>query len=103
MAATQMPADAKIFVAGHQGLVGSAITNRLCKSGYDNLLLRNRTELDLTSGDAVAQFFDIEKPQYVFPGGVHSRQSSHANQCNRCSVSQRYFEITVSWLIVHLS
>jgi GDP-L-fucose synthase len=55
-----------IFVAGHRGLVGSAITRALRSEGYTNLLLRTREELDLTSQPAVDDFFRRERPQYVF-------------------------------------
>lgn len=55
----------KIYVAGHRGLVGSAITRRLKAEGYDNLVLRTRAELDLTDTAAVLQFFKAEKPEYV--------------------------------------
>ncbi len=57
---------AKIYVAGHKGLVGSAIVRKLNKEGYTNLLLRTKEELDLTNGDQVAKFFSDEKPEYVF-------------------------------------
>lgn len=56
----------KIFVAGHRGLVGSAIMRCLIKSGYDNLLLRDRAELDLENQASVRAFFEREKPSYVF-------------------------------------
>lgn len=55
-----------IFVAGHRGLVGSAIVRRLHDLGYDNLLLRSRSELDLTDGARVHQFFQQHRPAYVF-------------------------------------
>jgi GDP-L-fucose synthase len=61
-----MRADSRIFVAGHRGLVGSAITRALESSGYANLLLRTRRELDLLDQQAVARFFASEKPEYVF-------------------------------------
>ncbi|HBT77342.1 MAG TPA: GDP-fucose synthetase [Planctomycetaceae bacterium] len=61
-----MDKTSKIFVAGHQGLVGSAIVRRLRRQGYENLLLRNRSELDLVSQAAVEIFFRTEKPDYVF-------------------------------------
>lgn len=61
-----MEKDARIFVAGHRGLVGGAITRRLTAEGYANLLLRSRAELDLTRQDAVEAFFASEKPDYVF-------------------------------------
>ncbi|WP_429884959.1 GDP-L-fucose synthase [Geoalkalibacter halelectricus] len=61
-----MNKDAKIFVAGHRGLVGSAIVRRLQAAGYDNLVLRTRAELDLCEQAAVRDFFAEEKPEYVF-------------------------------------
>jgi GDP-L-fucose synthase len=61
-----MSPDASIFVAGHRGLVGSALVRRLRAAGYQNLLLRERSELDLTNQSAVAGFFARERPQYVF-------------------------------------
>jgi GDP-L-fucose synthase len=57
---------AKIFVAGHRGLVGSAIVRRLRAEGHDNLLLRSSREIDLRNQSAVADFFEKEKPEYVF-------------------------------------
>lgn len=63
---TSMNKHAKIFVAGHKGLVGSAIVRRLQAAGYDNLLLRSRAELDLCEQAAVREFFLKEKPEYVF-------------------------------------
>jgi GDP-L-fucose synthase len=56
----------KIFVAGHNGLVGSAITRRLCELGYENLVTRNRSQLDLTNQAQVDEFFDAERPEFVF-------------------------------------
>lgn len=61
-----MDTAAKIFIAGHRGLVGSAIVRALEKAGYFNLLLKTHTELDLTNQAAVAEFFAMEKPEYVF-------------------------------------
>lgn len=61
-----MEKNAKIFVAGHRGLVGSAITRRLKKAGYENLLLRTRLEVDLTDFRQVLHLFEIERPEYVF-------------------------------------
>jgi len=57
--------SAKIYVAGHQGLVGSAITARLEELGYKNLILKTRNELDLIDSMMVDRFFQKEKPQYV--------------------------------------
>lgn len=61
-----MNKDAKIYIAGHQGLVGSAICSRLLKNGYTNLVTRAREALDLGRQEAVDAFFDTEKPEYVF-------------------------------------
>jgi len=61
-----MPLGAKIYVAGHCGLVGSAVVKELKRQGYGNLLLRTRKELDLLDGGAVSAFFEAEKPQFVF-------------------------------------
>lgn len=65
-----MPKDAKIYVAGHQGMVGSAIVRELERQGYHNLVFRTHSELDLTRQADVEAFFDAEKPEYVFhPAG----------------------------------
>ena len=61
-----MKKDSKIYVAGHNGMVGSAIVRELKKQGYNNLILRTHKELDLTRQDAVEKFFELEKPEYVF-------------------------------------
>jgi len=61
-----MEKDAKIYVAGHRGLVGSAIVRKLQSEGYKNLILRTHAELDLLDQKAVAEFFATEKPEYVF-------------------------------------
>ncbi|MBV5341585.1 MAG: GDP-L-fucose synthase [Deltaproteobacteria bacterium] len=61
-----MQSNAKIFVAGHRGMVGSAIVRTLQGAGYSNLLLRSRTELDLCSQREVETFFSQERPEYVF-------------------------------------
>jgi GDP-L-fucose synthase len=58
--------DSKIYVAGHRGLVGSALVRRLRAQGFANLLLRTHAQLDLTNQDAVKKFFAQERPQYVF-------------------------------------
>lgn len=61
-----MKKDAKIYVAGHRGMVGSAIVRQLEKEGYRNILKRTHTELDLTRQADVEDFFAKEKPEYVF-------------------------------------
>jgi GDP-L-fucose synthase len=58
--------DARIYVAGHRGLVGSALLRRLEAEGYENLLIRSHQELDLTDARIVDEFFAAERPEYVF-------------------------------------
>ncbi len=61
-----MEKDSKVFVAGHRGLVGSAIFNNLKQKGYTNFVLRTHGELDLTNQARVTDFFEKERPEYVF-------------------------------------
>lgn len=63
--AKAVSSDARIYVAGHRGLVGSALVRILHKNGYSNLVLRTHAELDLTDGSGVARFFASERPEYV--------------------------------------
>lgn len=75
-----MEHTSKIFVAGSNGLVGSSLVRQLTSHGYDNLLLPEINELDLTSQQAVADFFQQEKPEYVFlaaakVGGIHANNT----------------------------
>ncbi len=61
-----MEKDAKIYVAGHQGMVGSAIIRELRRQGYESIVTRTHQELDLCRQEAVERFFETEKPEYVF-------------------------------------
>jgi GDP-L-fucose synthase len=61
-----MNKDAKIFVAGHNGLIGSAIVRKLNENGYNNILKKTRNEVDLRNQTAVKNLFETEKPEYVF-------------------------------------
>lgn len=61
-----MEKDSKIYLAGHRGLVGSALKRKLESKGYTNLIFRTHKELDLTNQQAVNEFFEQEKPEYVF-------------------------------------
>jgi len=75
-----MNKQAKIYVAGHRGLVGSALLRQLKEQGYTNLILRTHTELDLTNQAAVENFFAEQKPEYVFlaaakVGGIHANNT----------------------------
>src|SRR5450830_798317 len=77
---TGMDNDAKIYVAGHRGLVGSAIVRNLSAAGYSNLLVRTHAELDLTSQADTAAFFEAEKPDQVYlaaakVGGIHANNT----------------------------
>ncbi len=79
-----MNKQAKIYVAGHRGLVGSAIVRNLRERGYGNLLLRSRQDLDLCDQTAVARFFASERPEYVFlaaakVGGIVANDSYRAD------------------------
>ncbi len=78
-----MNKSAKIYIAGHEGLVGSAITNNLKSKGYTNFVIRKRKELDLTNQSAVADFFAEEKPDFVFlaaakVGGIQANNTYRA-------------------------
>lgn len=75
--ANYIPLDAKIYIAGHRGMVGGAILRALQAQGYNNIVTRTHAELDLTNQAAVNSFFAEQKPQYVFlaaakVGGIHS-------------------------------
>ena len=79
-----MNKDAKIYVAGHRGMVGSAIIRELERQGYTHIITRNHSELDLCRQEAVERFFQEEKPEYVFlaaakVGGIIANQSALAD------------------------
>ncbi|RHF67221.1 GDP-L-fucose synthase [Fusobacterium mortiferum] len=78
-----MNKDSKIYVAGHRGLVGSAIVRNLEERGYTNIICRTHKELDLTRQADVEKFFEEEKPEYVFlaaakVGGIHANNTRPA-------------------------
>ena len=78
-----MNRESKIYVAGHRGMVGSAIVRRLQSEGYKNLILKTSYQLDLRQQNDVAQFFTFEKPDYVFMaaakvGGIQANNSMRA-------------------------
>lgn len=79
-----MEKESKIYIAGHNGMVGSAIARALKSSGYKNLVLRSSKELDLRNQDVVNRFFREEKPEYVFlaaakVGGIHANKTYKAD------------------------
>jgi GDP-L-fucose synthase len=78
-----MEKTSKIYVAGHRGMVGSAICRKLKANGYDNILTRTSSELDLRNQQVVLDFFEEEKPDYVFlaaakVGGIHANNTYRA-------------------------
>ena len=78
-----MEKDSKIYIAGHRGMVGSAIVRRLKKEGFQNLLLATSSELDLRDQQAVSDFFERGKPDYVFlaaakVGGIQANNTYRA-------------------------
>lgn len=79
-----MEKNSKIYVAGHRGMVGSAIVRELQRQGYTNIITRTHAELDLTRQEAVEAFFAVEKPEFVFlaaakVGGIVANQSALAD------------------------
>ena len=79
-----MKKDSKIYVAGHRGMVGSAIVRELQRQGYTHIITRTHAELDLTRQDQVEAFFAAERPEYVFlaaakVGGIIANQSALAD------------------------
>ena len=79
-----MDKNAKIYVAGHKGMVGSAILRELQRQGYHNFVLKTHKELDLLRQDAVEEFFAAEKPEYVFlaaarVGGIAANDAAPAD------------------------
>ena len=76
--------NAKIYIAGHRGLVGSAIVRQLEEKDFDNLLMRTHKELDLTNQAQVKIFFEKQKPDYVIlaagkVGGIHANNTYPAD------------------------
>lgn len=79
-----MDRNSKIYVAGHQGLVGSAIVRKLKAEGYQNIIVRTHSELDLIDQTAVTKFFDDQKPEYIFlaaakVGGIYANSNYPAD------------------------
>jgi GDP-L-fucose synthase len=79
-----MRSDSRIYIAGHRGLVGSAIRRACCARGFTNLIMRRREQLDLRVAQAVDDFFATERPEYVLlaaatVGGIHANDSMPAD------------------------
>ncbi len=104
-----MEKNAKIYVAGHRGLVGSAIVRSLEKAGYTNIVKRTHSELDLTNQAAVVDFFDKERPDYVVlaaahVGGINANQTYPAdfiyiNSMIQCNVIKAAHDFKVKKLL----
>ena len=80
----RMTPGSRIYVAGHRGLVGSALVRRLERAGFQDLILRTRSELDLCSQAEVRSFFEAERPEFVFlaaakVGGIHANSAFPAD------------------------
>lgn len=83
LSSASLAQDSKIFVAGHRGLVGSALVHALRSRGYTNILARTRAELDLTNQAAVSAFMRQERPDFIFiaaakVGGIHANNTYRA-------------------------
>ena len=79
-----MDKSAKIYIAGHRGMVGSAIERKLRTEGYNNIIYRTSTEMDLRNQDLVNSFFSVDKPDYVIlaaakVGGIHANNTYRAD------------------------
>jgi GDP-L-fucose synthase len=104
-----MDKHAKIFVAGHRGLVGSAIVRALQAQGYDNLLLRSHAELDLMEQAPARAFMETERPDYVFlaaakVGGIHANNTYpaefiHSNLAVQTNVIHESWRVGVKRLL----
>lgn len=104
-----MEKNAKIYVAGHKGLVGSAIVRNLRNKGYTNVIGKSHSELDLTHQAAVDEFFHSEKPDYVFlaaakVGGINANNSYPAdfimiNELIQCNVIYSAYKSKVKKLM----
>jgi GDP-L-fucose synthase len=106
-----MNLHSKIYVAGHRGLVGSAILRRLARAGYDNVVHRTHHELELENQSAVFELFASERPEYVFlaaarVGGIHANstypadfiRSNLAIQCNVIEAAHRFASTKLMFL-----
>lgn len=104
-----MDKHAKIYIAGHRGLVGSAIVRSLQKQGYDNLLLRTHTELDLMEQAPVRAFMEAERPDHVIlaaakVGGIHANNTYpaefiHSNLAVQTNVIHESWRVGVQRLL----
>ena len=107
----------KIFVAGHRGMVGSALIRRLESESFSNLLVRDRSKLDLRDESAVAKFFAEQRPDVVilaaakvggikanidFPVEFLAREFADTEQRHSFSLRERCAQTSLSWKLMHL-
>lgn len=100
--------DSKIYVAGHNGLLGTALLKKLMEGGYSNIITRTHAELDLTSQTAVDEFFKSEQPEYVFmaaglTGGIVANKTYPATFLHtNISMQDNVFEAAHKYNVKHL-
>jgi GDP-L-fucose synthase len=100
--------DSKIYVAGHTGLIGSALIGKLNERGYCHVITKPHAELDLTDKSAVFDFFSSEKPEYVFlaagkVGGILSNKTCPADYLHiNISIQDNVFEVAQKYNVRHL-
>ncbi len=103
-----MHKDAKIYVAGHTGLLGTVLVKKLKEDGYRNIITRPRKELDLTDESAVNNFFQKEKPEYVFlaaalVGGILANKTYPASFLHtNIAIQDNVFEASTKTEVAHL-
>jgi len=100
--------DSRIYVAGHTGLLGTALTAGLAGQGYNRLITRTHAQLELTDGKAVSDFFQNEKPEYVFlaagkVGGIISNKTYPADYLHiNAAIQDNIFEAAQKYGVKHL-
>lgn len=100
--------ESKIYVAGHTGLLGSALIKRLNEYGYSEVITKSHSELDLTDKAGVLDFFAVEKPEYVFlaagnVGGILSNKTYPADYFHiNIAIQDNVFEAAQKWEVKHL-
>lgn len=104
-----MEKSSKIYIAGHRGMVGSAIVRKLQAEGYNNIVCRTSKEVDLRDQQAVADFFSAEKPEYVFMaaakvGGIHANNTYRAdfiyeNLMIECNITHQAYKNGVTKML----
>ena len=103
-----MDKDSKVYVAGHTGLLGSALVKKLKEKGFNNIVTRTHEELDLTDGKEVKRFFELNMPEYIFlaagkTGGVMANNTSPAEFLHiNIAIQDNVFEAAQKYEVKHL-